>query len=108
MLPKNSRLNLKKDFKWIIKGQVQEGELLKLFFRRGSNQGPRLGITTPTKVFKRAVDRNRARRLASAGFEKLFKNLPESINILAIAKKGLLDKKTQDVFEEIKILIADD
>ncbi len=102
MLPKPNRLNLKKDFKWVASGSKQELPSLKLFFRNGNNSLPRIGIATSSKVFKEAVDRNRSRRLISKGFEDLIKELPSSINIVALPKSGILDKSSEEITKELE------
>src|SRR5437870_2063461 len=68
MLPLSQRLNLKTDFKWVASGKKLETKYLKLFIRLGENQIPRIGIALSTKSFKKATQRNRARRVVSHAF----------------------------------------
>lgn len=102
MLPKPHRLNLKKDFKWVAAGKNLETKYLKLFFRSGDNQLPRLGIAVSSKVFKKATERNRAKRLVSAAFESLYQNLPKSINIVALPKTRVIRVKSSDVLLDLE------
>jgi len=90
MLPKNKRLNLKKDFKWVASGKKIEGDLVKIFWRPGENQEPRIGIALSSAVFKKAHDRNRARRLVSSGFEALYIEIVDDANIVALPKIEVL------------------
>lgn len=97
MLPKSKRLNLKNDFKWVSSGKKIDTKLVKLFVKMGDNQIPRIGIAVSGKSFKKATQRNRAKRLVSAAFESLYSSLPPAINIVALPKIGVLDVKSSDV-----------
>lgn len=102
MLPKHQRLNLKEDFKRVASGQKLETKYLKLFVRVGENQMPKVGIATSSKSFKKAVERNRARRLTSAAIELLYNRLPKNINIVALPKAGILNVKSGDVLLDLE------
>lgn len=101
MLPKNKRLNLKYDFKWVSTGKKIDGSLIKLFIKPGENNFPRLGISVSAKVFRKATDRNRARRLVSKAFEDLYKRLEHNLNIIALPKIGVLEKSSDEIKTEI-------
>lgn len=105
MLPRNNRLNLKVDFKWVSSGKRLEAVWAKLFFRLGQVKNPRVGIATSSKVFKRAVDRNRARRLLSKGFENLYDNLIEGVNIVALPKDKILSMTAVELEKELKDIL---
>lgn len=102
MLSKDKRLNLKTDFKWVAAGKKLETKFLKLFLRLGDNQAPRVGIAGSAKVFKKAHDRNRARRLTSAVFEVLYSKLPQSINIVAMPKEPIINVSSGDVLIDVE------
>jgi ribonuclease P protein component len=103
MLPKPQRLNLKKDFKWVVAGKSLDTKFVKLFLRVGQNQTPRLGIASSSKNFKQAVDRNRARRIFSAAFEPLFlRLLINGLNIVALPKQAILSVKSGDVLLDLE------
>ncbi|MDO8573196.1 MAG: ribonuclease P protein component [Candidatus Daviesbacteria bacterium] len=102
MLPKSQRLNLKKDFKWVVAGQKLESKYLKLFFKRGDNQTPRVGIAGSSKTFKKATERNRARRLTSKAFESIYSELPKNINIVALPKAGITSVKSDLVLLDLE------
>lgn len=102
MLPKSQRLNLKKDFKWVAGGKKLETKYLKLFLRTGENQHPRVGIAISSNIFKKSSQRNRARRLISAAFEALYSKLPQTINITALPKAGILSVKSGDVLLDLE------
>ena len=107
MLPKPARLNLKKDFKWVASGKPLDTKFAKLFFRMGENQTPRIGIASSSKTFKKATDRNRARRLISAALQSIFYYLPSNINILALPKQAALSVKSGDILLELTEKLKD-
>lgn len=107
MLPKPLRLNLKKDFKWVVSGKAIETKFAKLFLRVGDNELPRIGIASSSKTFKKANERNRARRLISAAFESLYQGLPKTINIVALPKSGVLSVKSGDVLLDLEGKLKD-
>lgn len=105
MLPKKNRLNLKTDFKWVASGKKLESKYLKLFLRTGDNQKPRIGIAVSAKSFKKATDRNRARRLTSTAIEAIYAKLPKSINILALPKASVLSVKSGDIILDLEEIL---
>lgn len=102
MLPKSHRLNLKTDFKWVASGKKLETKYLKLFVKLGDNPYPKIGIATSSKFFKKANQRNRARRLVSQAFQSSYSLLPASINIVALPKQGILEVKSQDILNDLE------
>lgn len=105
MLPKDKRLNLKKDFKWVASGQKAENDLTKLFFKFGENPFPLVGIAVSSAVFKKAVDRNRARRLISTGIENFYRQLTPGVNIVLLPKSGVLNVSSNEVISSLKQLL---
>lgn len=105
MLAKDSRLNLKKDFTWVASGEKTGDNLLRLFYRFGENKIPRVGIAVSAKTFKKAVDRNKARRMVSTAFERLYSKLPEKINIVAIPKEGALNVGSSQMGEALENML---
>lgn len=102
MLPKPNRLNLKTDFKWVVSGDRISTQYIKLFFRTGSNALPRVGIALSKSEFKKAVDRNRAKRLVSKAFEDVLDQLPSAINIVAMPSSGVLDISSVQLSQGLK------
>lgn len=97
MLSKDKRLNLKIDFKWVASGKKIESRFLTLFIKHGDNKYPKIGIATSGKYFKKAHQRNRARRLVAQAFHNTYYLLPNTINIVALPKAPILKVKSQDV-----------
>lgn len=101
MLPKSQRLNLKKDFKWVATGNKLETRYLRLFIKTGDNVTPRIGIAVSGKSFKKAHERNRAKRLAAEAFQSIAYRLPPTANIVALPKEGILSVKSNDVLLDL-------
>lgn len=108
MLSKSKRLNLKTDFKSIITGKFIDSKYAKLYIKLGDNIFPKIGIAVSSKNFKKAVERNRARRLMSAAIEPLYKKLPSNINILALPKVSILGVKSGDVLLNLEEALIND
>lgn len=102
MLPKQKRLNLKQDFKWVASGKKLDTRYLRLFLKTGNNETPRIGIATSGKFFRKSTERNRARRLASAAFESIVQRLKSNVNIVALPKAGITGVKSQDVLLDLE------
>lgn len=105
MLQKDKRLNLKKDFKWVSSGKKIESRFARLFIKMGENSLPRVGIASSSKVFKKATQRNRARRLVSHAFEVLYPKLPQSVNIVALPKSGVINVKSKEVLLDLESVL---
>ncbi len=102
MLPKYQRLNLKKDFKWVASGRKLETQNLKLFVKLGENINPRIGIAVSSKNFKKAHERNRAKRLVYQAFQSIIRLLPPAINIIALPKTSVIGVKSSDLGKELE------
>lgn len=102
MLPKFRRVNLKKDFRWVSSGQTVFTKFTKLFIKFGENDSPKFGVATSSRFFKKAYERNQAKRITFEALKLLEGNLPEDINIVALPKRGVLEVKSKDLTEDLK------
>lgn len=102
MLSKDKRLNLRKDFKWVAQGSRFETKYLKIFVNFGDNQIPKVGIAVSSKSFKKASERNRARRITTAAFEAVYGSLPKGANILTLPKSGVIRVKSGEVLADLE------
>jgi len=91
------RLRKKKEFQSVFEsGRKTAGKLLVLVYKENELGFPRAGFIVSKKVSKKAVERNRAKRLMRETF-RLNKHLLKPFDIIFIAKKEILGKKRQDV-----------
>ena len=105
MLPKRQRLNLKKDFKRVAEGAKLNTKYLKLFIKMGdplTGQGPKIGIAVSGESFKKAHERNRAKRLVAQAFQSTAYCLLPTANIVALPKEGILSVKSSDVVLDLE------
>ncbi len=102
MLPKFQRLNLSKDFKWVALGKKLETKYLKLFLREGDNKTSRVGIAVSGKVFKKAHERNKARRLVSKAFGTIYTRLPDNLSIVALPKGVAVKVKSDEILLDLE------
>jgi ribonuclease P protein component len=101
MLPKFQRLNLTKDFKFVRSGTRRETANFIIFFRSSENVNPLVGIANSSKVFKKAHDRNRARRLAAQAVQNVYPNLSNSLNLVIMPKVSVLQASVEDLEKEL-------
>lgn len=106
MLSKDKRLNLKKDFKWVASGKRVELTHATIFIKIGENLFPRVGIALSGKYFKKAVERNRAKRVTSKALEDIYGKLPNNINIVALPKQRVLEVESKDLSLEYEKIIS--
>jgi len=102
MLPLSKRLNLSKDFKWVVKGQRRETESLKLFSKEGENITARVGISISKQYFKKAHDKNKAKRKVSKAIETLYPTLTNNLNLIIMPKSNVLEIAPERLLEEIR------
>lgn len=88
MLPKLHRLTEKKDYQEVLKhGKMSQGQYFGL--ARVAYEGPvKIGIIVSNKVSKRAVERNRIRRLVRTVARKYLENNKEGYKFVFLAKKS--------------------
>ena len=102
MLPKSQRLNLKTSFKWVASGKHLQTPSFKLMVKFSDNPLPLVGIALSKDQFKKAVDRNRARRLTSKAIEGLYPSLLNRLNLVIMPKAVVLEKSPDQLSNELK------
>ncbi len=65
----------------------------------------RMTVVVSKKVFKRAVDRNRAKRLVRESMRLLWSRIKPGYDMVFLVQSGIADKKQQEVGREIEWLI---
>jgi ribonuclease P protein component len=65
----------------------------------------RFAIVVSKKVDKRAVVRNRIRRLISSSIEELYNDLKQGKDTMFIVKREAINKSRRDFFKEIKLTL---
>lgn len=62
----------------------------------------RFSTVVSKKIDKRAVVRNRIKRIISSCVEELYRNLHQGYDMLFIVKRGVVDKNRQEFYWAIK------
>lgn len=104
MLPKNKRLNLKYQFKWVASGKRLETKFFKIFAKNGENSTPLIGVAVSSAIFKKSTLRNKAKRVSFKVAEAVYKDLRKNINLVIMPKTGILDIPIDVVISEFKKL----
>ncbi|MEK7497801.1 MAG: ribonuclease P protein component, partial [Patescibacteria group bacterium] len=101
-LAKINRLTSKKDFALVkMKGKVfQEKTFALAVLDRGEGDS-RFGFVISTKISKRAVKRNKAKRLLRAVIQKKIKIIKKGYDVVFLAKAGVLDLDNNQAGEEV-------
>lgn len=102
MLPKNKRLNLSTEFKWVSSGKTIQSQHFRLLGKYGENQIARVGVAMNSKNFPKAHMRNKAKRIMFNAFSKIYDSLPKGLNIIALPKQGLDNVKSEELTLELE------
>ena len=92
--PKTSRLKLASDFRNLLRNSKSFRENgLAIYFRKSNASESRLGIIVSKRVFKRAVDRNKIKRLVREFYRKERNKivLPNDIAIRVLEDRKLFE-----------------
>lgn len=79
----------------------------RFFLKSGSNTTPLVGISLSKKNFKLAVDKNKARRMASKAIEEIYESLPKNLNLIIMPKAQILNADINSLVLEIKNVLPD-
>jgi ribonuclease P protein component len=104
VLKKINRIQKRSDFELLKeKGQMVPGNLVgMLWLKDGEGEENRFGFIISKRISKRAVDRNRIKRLLSEAIKiNLDKVKSKGNKVVFLAKKTMLGKKLPEVVPEI-------
>jgi len=101
-LPGPFRLDSSKYKRIFAEKKSVYGRTLVMWVTRGSDAGRRAGVVVSKRTFRRAVDRNRAKRLLREAF-RLSRHLAlPDVDVILIARAGIAGKKCQDVMRDLE------
>lgn len=88
------------------KGFLIQGKLFGLLvhYQTEKNQPSRFGFIVSTRVHKKAVKRNRARRLLSEAISSFLPKTKKSFDVVVLAKRKIIDADLKEIEREIKEL----
>ncbi len=106
MLPKSRRLTKKRDYtKLAVQGRSVFGPYMTLRVN-ARKEATRIGFITSTKVMKKAVDRNRAKRRMREAIRALLPEIPPSFSLLFILKPETKDVPFETLLVEVRRLLS--
>ncbi len=106
-LTKGERIRRRSEFTALFQsGKRIHSEYLTVILRRNTSGTRRLGLVVGKKVGKKAVRRNRMKRLLREFFRLNKHRLPASQDILIVARKDFSFMKCQDLCRELEKVLA--
>jgi len=107
MLPRAKRLTKQRDFiKLAQQGRSIFGPLATLRMRQITGEKSRVAFITSTKVMKKAVDRNRAKRRMREAVRANWNLVPPEMHLLFILKPEACTVEYKLMIEEVARLIS--
>jgi ribonuclease P protein component len=105
MLPRQNRLVRKPDFEKVKeKGDKFQSSLFGLLVFPNEEEFSRFGFVISTKISKRAVKRNRVKRLLRERVRLLLPKIKPGFDIVFLGKKALLEVDYPEIDKEIRRL----
>lgn len=101
MLNLKNRIRLANDFKDILKNG--ESFFCKNFYIKTKNNtldNSRFGIIVSSKVSKKAVERNRLKRIIREIIKENLKDIKNKQDIVIILNNSIVNKKREDIFND--------
>ncbi len=88
-------------------GEQFPSRTLVMWIRHGSGASRRLGVVASKRTFRRAVDRNRARRLLREAFRLNRHRLRPDVDVVLLARRRILEAKRPVVEQNLVACFRD-
>jgi ribonuclease P protein component len=106
VLKRINRISSRKEFETIkLKGVLCRGELVSGLVLQTEDKDKRFGIIVSKKISRRAVDRNKIRRLVYLAISENLEKLSEGIRIIFLVRPEIVGKKYEEVNIEVFNLV---
>lgn len=103
-LAKDYRLKGKKEFNRVKgKGKLTEGPFFSLLvLDKQEKNGPKFGFIVSKKIDKRAVERNRIRRLLARAAREILPEARKDVRVIFLVKKRIKEAGLNEVLESLR------
>lgn len=99
-LNKKNRLKKKRDFEEVFKkGKAVNGSFLFIKYRKNELGIPRFAFVVSAKVSKKAVERNKIRRIISESARTVIKNL-DNYDVIVVVAKKIIGADRKNIIED--------
>jgi ribonuclease P protein component len=106
MLPVKNRLKKRSDFAKVYrKGLFSSENPVSIKFSENGLEKSRIGFSIEKKFFKKAVERNRIKRILREAFHKNLGNIKAGFDIVVFYKKSEKDSDFKKVIELVEKVI---
>ena len=106
MLKRENRIRSKKEFIEIKnEGRILYSPFFGFLNYKKDDDLKKFGFIISKKISKKAVDRNRIRRLLSTVVQKNLKKFEKGVRIVFLTKKEILGKKIEEIEREVEKFI---
>lgn len=103
MLKRENRIKLKKEFAEIKnKGRVLYSPLFGFLTHKENDGQKKFGFIVSKKISKKAVDRNKIRRILSEVIRKNLEKFENGTRVIFLTKKEILGKKMKEIEKEVE------
>lgn len=106
MLPRENRLKRKKDFKKVFqKGKSVKGNFLLLKKTENELGVSRFGFIVSSKVFKKAVERNKLKRRLRHIVREFLPEIKEGVDGVFVALSSVKGKNFEEIKKEVEKIL---
>ena len=104
MLPENNRLRGSLAFQKVKEeGKMHQSNTFGFLVRSRNDEDPtRFGVVVSTKISKKAVDRNKVKRMVKEAIRENLDKIKDGFDAVILAKKGLLEIDKKDLNKELE------
>jgi len=106
MLPLKNRLKKEKDFRRVFdRGRVVNSDLMSVKFLANGMDDTRVGFIVSKKVFKKAVLRNKIKRMLRETMRGNIEKMKEGFDMIVMAKGKTSEAQLEEIDEALKGLL---
>jgi ribonuclease P protein component len=107
VLKKENRISLRRDILEIKeKGEMLPSSLFSLLLLKKESKEKKFGVIISKKISKKAVERNKAKRLIMEGLRRNLSSIEDGNYGLFLVKRSILGRKVDEVEKEIKKVLG--